>query len=76
MTNAQPLHIPKRTSVGSFRVYGMFGIYGKELPARIWKATPIENPLGPVFPNTILEIKDASGNVDQVFAGENGLQFG
>jgi hypothetical protein len=54
----------------------MFGIYGKELPARIWKATPIENPLGPVFPNTILEIKDASGNVDQVFAGENGLQFG
>lgn len=77
MANAQPLHIPKRTSEGSFRAFGMFGVYGtSEQPARIWIATPIENPKDPVFADTVLKIKDASGNIDQVFAGEPGLQFG
>jgi len=59
---------------GIYRVYGKFGIYGSTEKARIWKAWTKDGSKI-LKPDTILIIKDASGNMDEVFAGEDGLIF-
>lgn len=66
-----------RTAEGKMRVYGQFNGYGtKEKPSRVWVATHSISPLAPIYADTILVIKDAAGNVDEVLTGEAGVLFG
>ena len=65
--------IIKRTPSGKFRAFGMFGEYGSVLPARVWVGLTEGN--SPIFEDTVLTLRDARGNTEQVMAGEPGLQF-
>ncbi len=60
------------TKSGLYRIHGMFGKYGKQEPARIWIGTSQDNPLQEM---SIIKLRDARGNTDEVFAGTEGLQF-
>lgn len=68
----------KPNKAGQFRVYGMFGTYtDKSNPftrPRVWKAIAADGSRI-IFPDTILKIEDAEGYVDEVLAGEHGLEF-
>jgi hypothetical protein len=70
---SKPLNITPSAN-GLFRVYGMFGDYGQSMPCRVWIGKAISP--GPIYPDTILSIRDSSGFTDQVMAGEQGLMFG
>jgi hypothetical protein len=73
---AKELNVP-RNGNGQIRVSGVFLHYGtKESPARVWIGIAAENPLGPIFPDTVLKLRDAHGNTDEILAGEEGVVFG
>jgi len=60
------------TRGGLYRIYGMFGEYGKSKPARVWIGTSTDFPLQET---SIIKIRDAQGNTDEVLAGTDGLFF-
>jgi len=61
-------------SSGMFRIYGMFGKYGVTEKPRIWIGTAVDGS-HKLKADTILKIKDCSGNTDEVLASESGLLF-
>lgn len=65
-----PLHVP-RTKKGFCRVYGAFSAP----PHRVWIGQAAQDPHGPIYPDTVITLRDASGNTQEILAGEPGVFF-